>query len=181
MTQLLNFKKKNVYILCLFTKQINNFLSNNTTMPSVHYLLKIKIKENVSNRDYIHIYIQIYRNYAINYFYYVRKIRLISHHRAFTNNVTFPLAAQIFSSPLFTRARLPTSFLNRLICIPGTCVSRHNMQMSRPSPRVSPSIGHLPLQSIHLRKDVYLLCPPGASFLLITAIYYNFRSPFSFH
>lgn len=50
-------KKKNVYILCLFTKQINNFLSNNTTMPSVHYLLKIKIKENVSNRDYIHIYI----------------------------------------------------------------------------------------------------------------------------
>lgn len=26
-------------------------------MPSVHYLLKIKIKENVSNRDYIHIYI----------------------------------------------------------------------------------------------------------------------------
>lgn len=78
------------------------------------------------------MYITIYRNYAINYFYYVRKIRLISHHCAFTNNATFPLAAQIFSSPLFTRTRLPTSFLNRLICIPGTCVSRHNMQMSRP-------------------------------------------------
>lgn len=136
-------------------------------MPSVHYLLKIKIKENVSNRDYIHIYIQIYRNYAINYFYYVRKIRLISHHRAFTNNVTFPLAAQIFSSPLFTRARLPTSFLNRLICIPGTCVSRHNMQMSRPPP-VS-----LPLSaisryraSIFVKTSTYFAHPAPPFFLL---------------
>lgn len=85
-----------------------------------------------------------------------------------------PVAAQIFSSPLFTRARLPTSFLNRLICIPGTCVSRHNMQIARPCV----SLYRLSLeQRIHLRRTEPG-GPSGASFLLIIAIYYNFHSPF---
>lgn len=48
----MNVKKK-IHSLYL-SKQINNYLSNNITIITVHYLLKIKIKENVSNRDYIY-------------------------------------------------------------------------------------------------------------------------------
>lgn len=51
--QLLNECKKKIHSLYL-SKQINNCLSNNITIITVHYLLKIKIKENVSNRDYIY-------------------------------------------------------------------------------------------------------------------------------
>lgn len=144
------------------SNKINNSLSNIT----IHYCELFTQNQNKRKTSLIERHTYIATTQRV-YSYYIRKISFDSSSLCVYQQRKLSLWPRKYFHRHCLRAHgLPTSFLNRLICIPGTCVSRHNMQMPRPSVSLSLSAISRCRASIFVKTSTYFAHPAPPFFLL---------------